>query len=98
MASPIASAATVNDAPFVVAALYKFTSLPDYTDHQRGLLECCQMADVSGTLLLASEGINGTIAGTRNGIDAALAHIRTILECDDLELKESFALKTRSSG
>jgi UPF0176 protein len=93
LASPIASAATVNDAPFVVAALYKFTSLPDYANHRRGLMECCQMADVSGTLLLASEGINGTIAGTRNGIDAALAHIRTILGCNDLEIKESFALE-----
>ncbi len=45
---------------------------------------------VKGSLLLAPEGINGTIAGTRQGIDAALAAIRALPGCDGLEWKESF--------
>tara|TARA_R110002012_G_scaffold162367_3_gene324614 strand:- start:2440 stop:3438 length:999 start_codon:yes stop_codon:yes gene_type:complete len=84
-------AAPVDDVPFVVAALYKFTSLPDFEARQPALLEACRMADVYGTLLLASEGINGTIAGSRSGIDAVLAHIQGIPGCQDMELKESFA-------
>lgn len=83
--------APVDDAPFVVAALYKFTALPDFEARQPVLLEACRLADVYGTLLLASEGINGTIAGSRSGIDAVIAHIRGIPGCDELELKESFA-------
>jgi UPF0176 protein len=46
---------------------------------------------VKGTLLLAREGINGTIAGPRAGIDAVLAHIRALPGCADLEWKESTA-------
>lgn len=44
-----------------------------------------------GTLLLAKEGVNGTIAGTREGIDAVLAHLRALPGCADLEWKESTA-------
>ena len=77
--------------PFVVAALYKFVPLPDFKDFQKDLLQACKDADVYGTLLLATEGINGTIAGSRAGIDAALGAIRAIPGCDDLEWKESFA-------
>lgn len=85
--------ATPDDAPLVVAALYKFTALPDFEGRKEPLLEACQTAGVYGTLLLAHEGINGTIAGTREGIDAALVHIQQIPGCQDLELKESFALE-----
>ena len=46
---------------------------------------------MTGSLLLAQEGINGTIAGSRAGIDAALAHIRALPGCADLEWKESSA-------
>ncbi len=74
----------------VVAALYKFVSLPDFKDHQAPLLDFAIENDVLGTLLLASEGINGTIAGPREGIDAVLAHIRTIPGCADLDWKESY--------
>lgn len=76
---------------YVVAALYKFTALPDYVEHKPGLEAACKEADVKGTLLLASEGINGTIAGTRAGIAAVLAHLRTIPGCTDLDHKESAA-------
>jgi UPF0176 protein len=46
---------------------------------------------VKGSLLLAPEGINGTIAGTRAGIDAVLDHIRGMPGCADLDWKESTA-------
>jgi UPF0176 protein len=81
----------LENSAFVVAALYKFTVLPDFKTLKTPLLAACLEAQVLGTLLLAHEGINGTIAGTREGIDSALAHIRQIPGCDDLEQKESFA-------
>ncbi|MDF1747669.1 MAG: rhodanese-related sulfurtransferase [Alphaproteobacteria bacterium] len=75
----------------VVAALYKFIALPEYTRYREPILTACLGAGVTGTLLLAEEGINGTIAGSRKGIDGALAGIKRILNCTDLEHKESHA-------
>lgn len=78
---------------YVVAALYKFVEFPRYQDFQPKLLIVCKKHDVKGTLLLADEGINGTIAGSREGIDAVLAYLRAQPEFADLEHKESFASK-----
>ena len=75
----------------IVAALYKFTAFPDPAALRGPLLALCEAQGVRGTLLLANEGINGTIAGPRAGIDAVLAHIRTLPGCSDLEWKESTA-------
>ncbi|MFO5437625.1 MAG: hypothetical protein ACLBM4_02855, partial [Dolichospermum sp.] len=75
----------------VVAALYKFVSLPDYSQLQAPLLNCCQLDDIKGTILLAPEGINGTIAGSRQGIDTVLAFLRHDSRFTDLEYKESYA-------
>ena len=75
----------------VVAALYKFTPFPDPAAIQRPLAKTACAAGVTGTLLLAKEGINGTIAGSRAGIDAVLEHIRSLPGCADLEWKESTA-------
>ena len=72
-----------------VAALYHFTRFPDPAALKPGLLEVCRAHGVKGSLLLAPEGINGTIAGTRAGIDAALAAIRALPGCAGLEWKES---------
>ncbi len=74
-----------------VAALYKFTPFPDAAALRAPLLAACEEAGVKGTLLLAAEGINGTIAGSRAGIDAVLAHIRSLPGCADLDWKESGA-------
>ncbi len=74
----------------VVAALYKFVSLPDYQQLQPDLLAFCQAQAVKGTLLLAEEGINGTIAGSRAGIDAVLAYLQADARLADLEHKESY--------
>ena len=56
----------------VVAALYRFVALPDFEDLRQQLLDLMTDSEVKGTLLLASEGINGTIAGSRAGIDLFL--------------------------
>lgn len=76
---------------YIVAALYHFTRFDDIAAIQGPLLDLCKSRGISGTLLLAPEGINGTIAGDRAGIDAVLAHIRALNGCADLEHKESTA-------
>ncbi len=72
-----------------VATFYKFVALPDYKNLQQPLKEICQAQQVKGTILLAAEGINGTLAGTRHGIDAVLDHIQTDQRLNDLDIKES---------
>jgi UPF0176 protein len=74
----------------VVAALYKFVTLEDYHELREPLLDACRAADIRGTLLLAKEGINGTIAGPREGIDQVLAWLRSDPRLADLDHKESF--------
>ncbi|GAB3100905.1 rhodanese-related sulfurtransferase [Aestuariicella hydrocarbonica] len=74
---------------FVIAALYKFVALPDYKDLRDPLLEHCLAAGVKGTLLLACEGVNGTIAGTREGIDSVLSYLKADERLVDLSHKES---------
>ncbi len=74
-----------------IVALYHFTRFPDPAILRRPLLDLCSAQGVKGSVLLATEGINGTIAGSRAAIDAVLAHIRALPGCRDLEWKESFA-------
>ncbi len=74
-----------------VAALYHFTRFDDPAALQAPLAELCHAQGVRGILLLAPEGVNGTIAGTRSGIDAVLAHLRGLPGCSGLEWKESGA-------
>lgn len=85
----------MNDAPtIIVAALYHFAAMEDYQERRAPILSVCEANKVKGTLLLASEGINGTIAGSRGGIDAVLAHLRAIPGFDTLVHKESYAERT----
>lgn len=74
----------------VVAALYKFVTLPDYQQLREPLLAKCQALGIKGTLLLAAEGINGTVAGSREGIDGLLDYLKADSRLADLEHKESF--------
>ena len=74
----------------VVAALYRFVALPDFEDLRQPLLDLMIDSQVKGTLLLASEGINGTIAGSRAGIDRVLAWLQHDARFKGLEAKESF--------
>ena len=75
----------------IVIALYKFVRLPDYRELQIRLRDFCVAQELKGTLLLAPEGINGTVAGTRAGVDALLSLLRTDPRFADFEHKESFA-------
>jgi UPF0176 protein len=75
---------------FVVAALYKFVDLPDYEDLQGDLLSLCKSNNIQGTLLLAREGINGTVAGSREAIDVLLSHLTSDPRFENLQHKESF--------
>ncbi len=77
----------------IVAALYHFTKFSDYKKLQDPLRKICNSEGIKGSLLIAYEGINGTISGSRSGIDAVLKHIRSMPGCSDLEHKESFASK-----
>ena len=74
----------------VVATLYKFINLPDCNELQTTLLSYCQSQRIKGTILLAKEGINGTIAGSRQQIDSFLTFIRNDSRFADLEYKESY--------
>lgn len=80
-------------APLVVAALYRFTPWADPAAFRAPLATVCAAGEVKGTLLLATEGINGTIAGPREGVDAVLAHLRTLPGCSDLTARESTAAR-----
>jgi len=76
---------------FLTAALYKFVELPDHADLQAPLLELCKRHQVKGTLLLAGEGINGTIAGAPDDVHAVLDWLRSDARMADLEHKEAWA-------
>ena len=73
----------------IVATFYKFVALPDYRELRLPLLTRCQNAQLRGTILLAPEGINATIAGSRQAIDALLAYLRADPRLADLKAKES---------
>lgn len=77
--------------PLSVAALYCFTSFSDPAAIREPLLVLCRDHGIHGTLLLASEGINGTIAGPEAGIEAVLGHIRALLGCETLAVRRSTA-------
>jgi UPF0176 protein len=73
----------------VVCALYKFVYLENYQALRLPLHQVMEAQQVRGTLLLASEGINGTIAGSRLGIDTILNWLRSDPRLADIDHKES---------
>lgn len=74
----------------VVCALYRFVSLEDFEELQTPLLNIMNTNQVKGTLLLASEGINGTIAGEQEGIDNVLNWLKSDPRLVNLTVKLSF--------
>ena len=76
--------------PVVVCALYKFVQLEDFASLREPLLDLMEQHDIRGTLLLAAEGINGTIAGPREGIDAVLGFLEADGRFEGISAKESF--------
>jgi UPF0176 protein len=82
---------------YLIAALYKFVSLPNYADLQVPIHAACDTHNIKGTLLLAAEGINGTIAGLPEDLKAVLHFLRTDALFEGklaaLDHKESYAYK-----
>ena len=74
----------------VVAAFYHFVSLDNYTDLRQPLLNQMLKNNIKGSLLLAREGINGTVAGTQPSIDRLLAWIRTDPRLQNIRCKFSY--------
>lgn len=75
----------------LVATLYKFVDLPDFEALRPGLLAFCRRQSIKGTLLLAPEGINGTVAGSRAALDGLLAYLRSDPRLADLAWQTSRA-------
>ncbi len=74
-----------------IAALYHFARLEDPAALRGPLLDLCLTEGIKGSLLLAREGVNGTVAGSAEGISAVLAHLRAWPGCAGLEWKASHA-------
>lgn len=74
---------------FAVAAFYKFVALDDFATLRPLLFDVCEANGVKGTILIADEGINGTIAGPTAGVDAVLAWLRADQRFADLQHKAS---------
>ncbi|WP_375289404.1 rhodanese-related sulfurtransferase [Qipengyuania sp.] len=74
-----------------IAALYRFARFSEPERLRAPLLQLCERQNICGTLLLAREGINGTIAGSHAAIDVVLEHIHALPGCSELEVKFSHA-------
>lgn len=74
----------------VVCALYKFVTLESFQDLRQPLLKVMQYNNIRGTLLLASEGINGTVASSRQGIAALLTWFAKDERLQNIVTKESY--------
>ncbi|MBL0925836.1 MAG: rhodanese-related sulfurtransferase, partial [Sphingomonadaceae bacterium] len=77
--------------PIKVAALYRFVAFADPAALQPLVLDMCLKHGTKGTILIAAEGINGTIAGTEQSIEAVVAYLKTLPGCTELDVKYSYA-------
>jgi len=83
--------AQTSNLPFTVAALYRFARLPQYQELRNPLAQLCDTNGIKGTLLLAAEGINGTVAGSAEAIARLVSYLESIPELAGPELKYSYA-------
>ena len=74
-----------------VAALYHFSRFSDPAALRPQIAALCNARGIKGSLLLAAEGVNGTIAGPRDGVLAVIAHLRALPGCAGLDWQESAA-------
>jgi UPF0176 protein len=81
----------MNSSPFKVAAFYQFAPFPQFRDLQAQVLSLFVSRGIKGSVLLAHEGINGTIAGTPENIDAVMTELSALTGLDDLEPKYATA-------
>jgi UPF0176 protein len=81
--------------PYQVAAFYQFASLPDFRELREPLRAICADLKLKGSVLLAHEGINGTLAGGADAIAALVTELQRdalfVGRLDNLELKFSIA-------
>ena len=77
----------------IVTAFYKFFEVSDTVALQNSLKSIFNKTEIKGTILIAKEGVNGTIAGTKNEITVALEKLWCLDFLIDLEPKYSFAYK-----
>ena len=75
---------------YVVAALYHFFDFPHFAETRAGLLAFLKENEVRGSILISAEGINGTVCGTRTGIDNMLQYLRQHIVKGNFEHKESY--------
>ena len=64
------------DMESTVATFYHFVDLPDCDEWENSLQACCDKTGVLGTIILAREGLNATVAGPKKGVEALLDFIR----------------------
>jgi UPF0176 protein len=76
---------------YLIVAYYKFVDLPDYEARREPLLKVCVEHDVKGTVLLASEGLNSTMAGSAEGIQAVLDYLESDPAIGELLVKRAWA-------
>ncbi|MFZ4814734.1 MAG: rhodanese-related sulfurtransferase [Phototrophicaceae bacterium] len=78
-------------AQITIAAFYKFIPLPDYAALQTPLQALCDAHQIRGSILLADEGINATVAGQADAIETLLQYLRQDARFSDLAVKTSYA-------
>ena len=78
---------------YLIATFYKFVNISDLEAKKKQILTLCQRKQIKGTIILAKEGINATIAGNHKAIADVLQTLRSFPQLGDLEHKESTAEK-----
>jgi UPF0176 protein len=76
---------------FTVIAFYHFTRFNEPSEMQPCLMKACRKYNIRGTILLASEGINGTISGSKDSIRKIIQEIRALPNCRNINFKKSYA-------
>ena len=76
---------------FKIAALYKFAEVGNPEKAQIEIRANLKVLSIHGTILLGQEGINGTISGSKDNIDKAIAYIRQLKNFNDTDIKFSEA-------
>ena len=88
---PLSQTPSEGMAPFAVAAFYQFGALPHYRDVQAPLRDTCARLGVKGIALLADEGVNGTMAGSRAAMEEVLETIHRLTGFKKIDHKWSSA-------
>jgi len=78
-----------NKNEILVAALYKFVEIDDLLSLQSNLYEICEKNNIMGTILIANEGINGTISGKTNELNQTISLLKSDKRFANIEIKYS---------